>query len=49
MRIKRNFQNESTDEFSESTLIDIIKVESTWKLLGHPNLEVFLSNVEDGG
>ena len=45
MRIKWHFRNEPSDNFSEKPAFSH---KSSWKPpLGHPNLEVFLSQVEN--
>ena len=45
MRIKWHFRNESSDNFSEKP---VFSTKSSWKPpLGHPNLKVFLSQVEN--
>ena len=45
MRIKWHFRNEPSDNFSE---IPAFRPKSSWKPpLGHPNLEVFLSSIEE--
>ena len=44
-RIKWNFRNEPSQDFSETLAF---RVKSSWKLpKGHPNLEVFLSKIEE--
>ena len=44
MRTKWNFRNEPSQDFSVAPVFDC---KSSWKPpLGHPNLEVFLSQVE---
>ena len=45
MRIKRHFRNEPSDNYSERPAF---LPKSSWKPpLGHPNLELFLSQVEN--
>ena len=45
MRIKWNFRNEPSENFSETP---VFRLKSSWKPpKGHPNLEVFLSKVEE--
>ena len=44
MRTRWHFRNEPTPEFSETA---VISLKSTWKPpMGHPNVEVFLSQIE---
>ena len=45
MRIKLNFRNEPSQDFNETPAF---RVKSSWKpRKGHPNLEVFLSKIEE--
>ena len=45
MRIKWNFRNQTSENFSE---FQLFKVKLTWKPpIWHPNLEVFVSPVEE--
>ena len=44
MITKWHFRNEPTSEFSETP---VFSLKSTWKRsMGHPNVEVFLSQIE---
>ena len=44
MRTRWHFRNEPTPEFSETP---VFSLKSTWKPpIGHPNVEVFLSQIE---
>ena len=46
MRTKWHFRNEPTVEFSENP---VFSPKSIWKSsMGHPNVEVFLSQIEHG-
>ena len=45
MRMKTNFRNETSQDFSETPAF---RVKSSWKPpKGHPNLEVFLRKIAD--
>ena len=45
MRIKWNFRNETSQNFSETLAF---RVKTSWKpLKGHPDLEVFLNKIEE--